>query len=192
MLGSYFKLAFRNLWKNRMFSLINVVSLSLCLTGVIALLLVVSKLVNFDDFHEHGDRLFIVNQGDKSRKPSSGIAYPALDQLKRDFPEVEAGSRSLQWDSYIFSNGEDSWSIVPEFVDPDFLRVFTYPLKYGDASTALSDKNSIILSEQMALRMFGDRNPVGKTLQMGDSSQVTISGVLEKIPGASSFNYAAL
>lgn len=192
MLGTYLKIAFRNLWKNRMFTLINVTSLSLCLTGVLALLLVVSKLINFDDFHEHGDRLFIVNQGDKSRAPSSGVAFPALDQLKRDFPEVEAGTRSLQWDSYLFSEGHNSWSIVPEFVDADFLKVFTYPLNYGDASVALADKNSIILSEQLALRMFGERNPVGKTLQMGDSSLVTISGVLEKIPGASSFNFEAL
>src|SRR5690606_32630498 len=83
-------------------------------------------------------------------------------------------------------------SVTPDFVDPDFLQMFTFPLRYGDAATALDDLNSIILSEELALRVFGNVNPVGKEISWNDSLRLTVTGVLETIPGASSLNFTAL
>jgi putative ABC transport system permease protein len=186
------KIVFRTLWKHRLFTSINILSLTLCLTSVIAMLLLVSKLVTFDSFHEKGDRLYGVMEGNKTDPLSPGTTFPIAERLHADFPEVEMYSRTLTWDTYLLGYEQGDWSITPDFVDPDFLKMFTFPLRYGDAATALSDVNGIVLSQKMAVRIFGDINPIGKEVSWNDSLRLTVTGVLEQLPGATSLQFSAL
>ncbi len=192
MINSYLKLAFRNFWRHRLFSAINLVSLVLCLTSVVVILLLVNKLVTFDDFHEKGDRLFSLAEGHNRERPSPGTVFPVADLIREDFPEIESISRILEWETYMLSHGGGDWSISPEFVDPDFLQMFSFPLKYGSIESALKETNNIVLSDAMALRVFGDENPVGREIKWNDSLRLTVSGVLQLIPGASSMRFQAL
>jgi len=186
------KIVLRTLWKHRLFTTINILSLTFCLASVIVMLLLVSKLVTFDGFHEQGDRLYGLMEGDDKNPLAPGTVFPIAERLHADFPEVERYTRTLTWDTYLLGDGEDDWSVTPDFVDSDFLHMFTFPLRYGDAATALSDVNSIVLSEKFALRVFGDINPVGKEILWNDSLRLTVTGVLEPLPGASSLNFSAL
>lgn len=186
------KIIFRTLWKHRLFTSINILSLTFCLTSVIAMLLLVSKLVTFDGFHEQGDRLYGLQEGDDKNPLAPGTVFPIAERLHTDFPEVERYTRMLTWDNYLLGYGEGDWSVNPDFVDPDFLHMFTFPLLYGDTATALTDINSIVLSNELALRVFGDINPVGKEIRWNDSLRLTVTGVLEPLPGASSLNFTAL
>ena len=186
------KIVLRTLWKHRLFTAINVLSLTFCLASVITMLLLVSKLVTFDGFHEHGDRLYGLMEGDEKTPLAPGTVFPIAEQLRADFPEVEGYTRMLTWDNYLLGYGEGDWSVNPDFVDPDFLSMFTFPLRYGNTATALTDINSIVLSEGLALRVFGDTNPVGKEVQWNDSLRLTVTGVLEPLPGASSLTFTAL
>ncbi|WP_028297229.1 ABC transporter permease [Olivibacter sitiensis] len=192
MIKNYFKIAIRNLWKHRLFTAINVLSLVLCLTSVIGILLLVNKLVTFDDFHEKGDRLYALEEGNKDNALSPGTVFPIAKLLQTDFPEVEKSTRTLTWDTYILKYGGGDWSITPDFVDPDFLEMFTFPLLYGNEQTALNDVNSIVLSDELAQRIFGKLNPVGREIQWNDSLRLTVTGVLKKLPGASSLQFSAL
>lgn len=189
---SQFKIVFRTLWKQRLFTAINVLSLTLCLTGVIVMLLLVSKLVTFDGFHEQGDRLYGLQEGDNKNPLSPGTVFPIAERLHAEVPEVEKYTRSLTWDTFLLGYGQGDWSITPDFVDADFLAMFTFPLRYGDASTALNDVNSIVLSQETALRIFGDNNPVGREVSWNDSLRLTVTGVLAPLPGASSLQFSAL
>lgn len=189
---SQLKIVLRILWKHRLFTSINILSLTLCLTSVIAMLLLVSKLVTFDGFHEQGDRLYGVMEGNKTDPLSPGTTFPIAERLHADFPEVEMYSRTLTWDTYLLGSDQGDWSITPDFVDPDFLKMFTFPLRYGDAATALSDVNGIVLSQKMATRIFGDINPVGQEVSWNDSLRLTVTGVLEQLPGATSLQFSAL
>lgn len=186
MINSQIKILFRKLWKHKLFSAINILSLTLCLTGVIVVLLLVSKLATDDGFHGHGDRLYAVQEGNNANPLSPGTTFGIAERLHSDFPEVEKFTRTLPWDTYLLGYGEDDWSVTPDFVDPDFLDMFTFPLLYEDVATALNDMNNIVLSEELALRIFGEKNPVGEEVSWNDSLRLTVTGVLEKLPGASS------
>jgi len=186
------KMLIRSLWKHRLFTAINILSLTLCLTSVIVVLLLVSKLVTFDGFHQKGDRLFGLEQGDNKNPLSPGTVYPVAERLKADFPEIEGYTRTLTWDTYLLGYGQGTWSVTPDFVDPDFLMMFSFPLRYGNIKTALTDQNSLVLSAELALRIFGNINPIGKEISWNDSLSLKVSGVLEPLPGASSLQFTAL
>jgi len=186
------RIIFRTLWKHKLFTIINILSLTFCLLSVIVMLLLVSKLVTFDGFHKQGDRLYGLQEGDDKNPLAPGTVFPIAERLHADFPEVDRYTRTLTWDNYLLGYREGDWSVNPDFVDPDFLHMFTFPLRYGDAAKALTDVNSIVLSDELALRVFGDINPVGKEIKWNDSLRLTVTGVLEPVPGASSLNFAAL
>ena len=156
------------------------------------MLLLVSKLVTFDGFHKQGDRLYGLMEGDSKNTLSPGTVFPIAERLYSDFPEVEMYTRTLSWDTYLLGYGQGAWSVTPDFVDPDFLGMFTFPLLYGNSATALTDINSIVLSSETALRIFGDINPVGQEVIWSDSLRLTVTGVLEKLPGATSLQFSAL
>ncbi|GAA4803311.1 hypothetical protein GCM10023231_35380 [Olivibacter ginsenosidimutans] len=156
------------------------------------MLLLVNKLVTFDNFHQKGDRLFGLEQGDHKNPLSPGTVYPVVERLKADFPEIEAYTRTLTWDTYLLGYGQGTWSVTPDFVDPDFLSMFSFPLRYGNINTALADQNSIVLSAELALRIFGNINPVGKEIAWNDSLRLKVGGILKPLPGASSLQFTAL
>lgn len=186
------KIVLRSLWKHRLFTGINILSLTFCLAGVVTMLLLVNKLVTFDGFHQKGERLYGVMEGDGKTPLAPGTVFPIAERLQADFPEVEGYTRTLTWDTYLLGYGGGDWSITPDFVDPAFFQMFTFPLRYGSATTALTDANSIVLSQKLAQRVFGDIDPVGKEISWNDSLRLTVTGVLAPIPGASSLNFSAL
>lgn len=182
MLRSYFVIAFRNLVKHRIYTVINVAGLALGLACCVLVILFVQREYAYNRFHEKGDRLYRIlresSQDTWNIRPSvSGALGPALES---DFAGVEStvriwGGRTwLQANDRVFSKGL--------FVaDPNFFEVFTFPLLRGDASTVLREPNGIVISESMALQYFGAEDPIGRTVIVEDlylGATLTVTGVM--------------
>ncbi|MFD1141226.1 ABC transporter permease [Larkinella insperata] len=191
MLYNYLKIAVRNLWKNRLFTTINVLGLSVGLACVVVLILFAQKCLTWDGFHANIDRLYYV-QTQTNGQTYNQTVYPILDQLVKEYAEIEAGTHIQTWSNPWIRYGQKDLQPATVYVDTTFFRVFSFPLKFGDRGTALRGKRSIVLSEETAQNLFGAINPVGKSLTLNDSLQYTVTGVLAKIPENSSQQFQAI
>ncbi|GAB3758357.1 ABC transporter permease [Spirosoma pomorum] len=192
MLRNYLKISLRSLWRNRLFTTINVAGLALGLACVVVLILFAQKCLYWDTAHQKIDRIYIV----QSKIPDYGTynqsVYPLLGQMLRDYPEIETGTHIQNWNAPWLEYGGKSVQEATSYVDSTFFQVFTFPLKYGNPITALHDKRSVVVSEKVARQLFGSTNPVGKHVTVSDTVQYLVTGVLDKIPANSSQQFDIL
>ena len=188
MLRNYLKIAFRSLWKNRLFTAINVLGMSVGLACVVVLVLFAQKLLTWDDFHQKGDRIYYV-QPEVNGKRQNQTVYPILDQMLKDYPEIEAGTHVQSWYSPWIHFGNKDLQEQTVFVDSAFFQIFSFPLKFGNGQTALKDKYSVVLSEKIAQNLFGNIDPTGKVVTLDDTLQCKVTGVLAEIPSNSSLQF---
>ncbi|MDP6040883.1 MAG: ABC transporter permease, partial [Candidatus Latescibacteria bacterium] len=196
MLRHYLKLALRNLMRQKVYSFINVFGLALGIACCLLIGLYVQHHLNYDRFHEKGDRIFQVNRSgknDEGIQTFSAITATALAvHMKEEWPEIEHAVRVFTFGSRLLKNGEKRLSSSNVYyVDSAFLDVFSFPLMEGDPQTALKTPFSIVLTEKMAKRAFGEENPIGKTLQYDNKFDLTVTGVVKDTPTNShmQFNY---
>ncbi|MCU0341925.1 MAG: ABC transporter permease [Spirosomaceae bacterium] len=174
-----------------MFTVINLLGMSVGMACVVVLVLFAQKCLTWDAFHENSDRLYYVqSEAGGNRYPQT--VYPLLDQMLKDYPEIETGTHIQSWYWPWIHVGTKDLQESTVFVDSTFFRVFSYPLKYGDKATALRDRYSLVLSESLAENLFGKTNPVGKIVTLDDTLQVKVTGVLEKFPANSSQQFQVL
>src|SRR6266478_1485612 len=153
MIKNYFKIAFRNLLRNKAFSIINISGLAIGMGSAILILLWIQNEISYDRFHKNGDRLYEVWGNDiVGGEIRSGVNTPEImaPVLKNDVPEIGQVSRISWGDNYLFSVGDKSLKASGNVVDPDFLSMFSFPMINGNVKTALSDPNSIVLTQQLA------------------------------------------
>ncbi|AXE19631.1 macrolide ABC transporter permease [Runella rosea] len=192
MLRNYLKIALRTLWKNRLFTGINIVGMSVGMACVVVLVLFAQKCLTFDTFHEKSNRIYYVQTESSNGQKYGQTVYPILDQLLKDYPEIETGTHIQTWYRPWIHYGTKDVQESTVFVDSTFFQVFSFPLKYGNAATALKDRNALIVSEKIAQNLFGDIDPVGKNVTLDDTVQFKISGVLAEIPANSSQQFDVL
>ncbi|HZZ76700.1 MAG TPA: ABC transporter permease, partial [Puia sp.] len=192
MLKNYFKIAWRNLIKNKADSAINIIGLSIGMAACLLILEFVSFELSYDHFNKNANNIFrVANDRYQHGKlvQHGTITYSAVGPaMKKDFPEIVANTRVEPLGSIILSDNEKKYEVKNSIaVDNEFLSVFTYPLLAGDAKTALRDPNNIILSETLARKIFGVRNNdfssvLGKTLQVSrDSLPYKITAVCKDV-----------
>jgi len=183
--------AFRFFWRNKSYTILNYLCLTFGLTCAIVAALNIERLVGYDRFHANYDRLFEVEanvtyfNGDQFPKELLSASLPGL--LEENVPEIESLSR-LASRNYTFINGDNSFSENGIYADPAFLEMFSFPMKSGQQSGMLSDNNSIVISERLAIKIFGNTDCTGKTLvAKADSVQdaFTIRGVMANVPSRS-------
>ncbi len=187
MFRNYLKMAWRNLWRRKLFTTVNILGMTMGLICVAFLTLCVQQMLIRDKFHQHLDRLYLVQTGDNQK-----TVYPLLKEMLATFPQVENGTRILTWDAPWLTYQDKEVSEAITYADAGFFQVFTYPLKYGNKDNALKDKFSIVLSSEVARKLFGNENPVGKTLELSDKRRLTVSGVMAPIPPNASLRPAVL
>lgn len=197
MMSTYLKLAYRNLLKNKVAASINVVGLSIAIgCTIVAYLFIHSKVVK-DDFHAHANEIFLVEQvmmeNDESYI-SSRTPFPLGPALSTDLPQIENIVRVKEWRGEVTHN-ENQFGQNMSFVDEGFLDMFTFPLKYGN-TTALTNRNDVVLSASTAERYFGNENPVGETLTIAILPEIvqtfTIAAVTEPFPANVGFDFSLL
>jgi len=201
MISNYLKVAFRNIIKHKGFSTINIVGLAIGIACSVFIMIFVAHELSYDKFHEKADRIYRIavraSVGDtKIRQTYSSSA--TFKKLLEDFPEIEVGVKFLNLGRTPVKLGEMTFYESRFFaVDSTFFDVFTFPLIHGNPETALSDPNSMVVSENTALKYFGSTDVVGKILRAdfsygAGSIDFEITGVSENVPANSHFHYDLL
>jgi ABC-type antimicrobial peptide transport system permease subunit len=195
MFKNYLKVAFRNLWKNRGFSLINITGLAIGMASAMLIMLWIQDEVSFEQFHEKKGRIYEAwNKAVFSGEMHCWNTTPKVmaSALKRDIPEVEHACRVNWAQNYLFSVDEKRIMAQGNAVDSTFLQVFTFPLVKGDAGTALMEPFSVVLTESFARSLFGNDNPMGKTVRIDNKDYFKVTGVAKDPPANSRFKFKYL
>lgn len=195
MFRNYLKVAFRNLYKNKGFSAINILGLAIGMASAMIILLWIQNEVSYDQFHEKKDRIYEAwNRANFSGDLHAWNTTPKIlaRTLEKDFPEVEQCVR-VDWGSnFLFSVGEKRLTVQGRIVDSNFLDIFTFPLLKGNPKTVLNDMHSIVLTEKLAKKIFGDEDPMGKVIKIDNKDNFTVSGILKDIPTNTRFDFEYL
>lgn len=195
MFKSFFKIALRSLWRNKTYNLLNYVCLTFGLTCAIITVLYIRNVTSYDKFQKNYNRLYAVDayvtyfNGD--RFPKEYLSASLTTVLKEHAPEIEQTVRISERE-FSFVNGEKTFSGKGFYADSNFLSVFTYPLVQVSALNMLSDQNSIVISEQMAIKFFETTDCIGKTLALKDGSNheaFKVAGVLRNVPSQSMLQF---
>jgi len=183
MIKNYFKIAVRNLQKNKLFTAVNIIGLSIGIASVMALSFSVYQYLTTDRVFTGKEHMFFLKTTAQNGDSYSQTTYPLLGEIVKTCPEVEAATHTQSWNQPWLKYGEKEVQEETMYVDSGFLKVFTFPLKYGNAATAFNDKYSIVISDKVATALFGNIDPIGKIISADDSVKLTVTGVLAVIAG---------
>jgi putative ABC transport system permease protein len=198
MLKNYLKIAVRNLWKHKIFTVINIVGLAVAFGAAILLSFTAFHELSFDDFHTHKSALYeLYREVHLPGKTDNNNSFPVpfTPALKAAFPDVARATRFGENGGSIlrYNNHEFHYNILS--VDPDFLEMFSFPLEKGDKSTALNDLGSIVLTRTVAKSVFGTEEPIGRTIEIKTTEQWSpfiVTGVTNDPPKNSSLEFSGL
>ncbi|MBX7125096.1 MAG: FtsX-like permease family protein [Cyclobacteriaceae bacterium] len=172
MLFNYFKVAIRNIRKFKAFSFINIFGLALAMSVCMLLILMLADQGRYDDFHEKKDRTFrILSDFEGSRQPYATSPFPLASALRTEYALIEESTHLTPIAAGEVSNQKHISDVHGYFADPAFFHVFSFDLKYGDKTSALSSPNSIVISTELARKLFGEENAVGRTVEFSDRQQ---------------------
>lgn len=192
MIKNYITTLFRNFYRQKIYTFLNVCGLALGFAVFIIIVRYIQYEFSYDKYHENADRIYQIakfKQGGGGFMGSSRYAVtpaPLAAALREEFPEVKSATKFYTWiDTLIRSEQktfmEDGWV----FVDNHMFEIFTFPLIRGDEKTALVDPFAVVISEKMAEKYFGDSDPIGQTLNFNDDKDFLITGIMKNIPSNS-------
>lgn len=188
------KIALRNLWRNRTFSVINIIGLAIGLASCLLLLLYVNYEWNFDRGFKGADKVYqvMINFQDASGKITSTYGAPGngVDgAIRKRVPEIDAVARIAGGGNTLIANGRTSFKKVGVFADPELLKIFNYEFIAGNPTTALNVPNSVVITEQTAKLLFGGVNVLNKRIKYKNERDLTITGVIKDFPGNTSIKF---
>ncbi len=196
MIKKNIQTALRYFWRDKLYSAIGIIGLSIGMASCLICYLHVRFEKSYDQYHPDKERIFRLVKGDPQEGEFfAGMAAPVPVLLKREFPEVEEYARlaDFSWDPKAWVKYQDK-SFYEEYfmlADPAFFDLFNYRFIHGDKTTALDAPGKVVLTEQMAHKYFGYRNPVGEALKVDSKYDFTVSAVVENPPANShlTFNF---
>ncbi len=196
MLKNYFKIAIRQLLKNKVFSVINISGLAIGMASVILILLWVKHQVSFDNFHTKKDRIYSLwnksDWGDQGIKCWEVTPKVAKATLQANFPEIEKVAR-VDWPTRrLITFGDKKIYSLGNVVDNEFLSIFDFPMLEGNIATMFSNPNSIVITPELAKKIFGNENPIGKVIKLENKDNLTITGIISTPPSNSRFEFEYL
>src|SRR5450432_237970 len=186
MIKNYLRIAFRNLWKYKGFSFINISGLALGMACSLLILLWVQDELGVDAFHRNGKNLYYVYERNTLGGKIESWYWtqgPLAEELKKEIPEIKAAT-AISWSlMHTFSVGDKVLKQDGYSAGPDFFTMFSYPLLEGNAKDALNSPNSISISRRMAVDFFGSpSSAIGKTIRYENKKDFTVKAVFEDLP----------
>lgn len=176
------KIAFRNLWRNKAYSLINILGLAIGMACAILLLLWVNHEMSYNTFFDDAEQIYQVNnwQVHNNRKnPLPNLAEPLIRTIKEHYPQIEYASQFNAWgENMLIDYKGQSQYINIQNAAPDFFRIFSFPFVSGNRNTCLDGANALVLTEKIAKKIFGNENPMGKTVTVNKKDMFTITAVV--------------
>jgi len=198
MLRNYFKTTFRTLWKNRAYGTLNIAGLAIGITAAAFIFLWVEDETTYNHNFANRDQLYHIMMNDKSDKGISTTGStpgPLAEAVKAEIPGIKNAGR-LSWPmDELAIVGDKSLKINGIYADPSILSMYTLPFTRGDANTALNQVQSVVISESMAKKMFGDGNPMGKPIKMAGNvgyaadGLYNVTGVFKDLPANSNYHF---
>lgn len=189
MFKNYIKIALRSFIRHKGHTFINIAGLAIGIACCILIMLWIQDELSYDRFHENAEDLYVATFSNGSIVTPTALS----DYLKAEYPEVIHTSRySGQGRNLLKHKDKEIYEEAGIMVDPDFLKMFTVRFLKGDPETALDDPNSILLSEQVALKLFGTSDPIDQTLTYNTSLDMKVSGVFENYPANSHMRFRYL
>jgi putative ABC transport system permease protein len=190
MLKNYIKIALRNLRRNKLYSILNITGLAIGITCCILILLYVQDELSFDRFHEKADRIFRVSTHFVLKDRVMNFASTAHVQgpmFKEEYPEVENYVRFNSYGSRRMIRYEDVTYAEEKFiwVDNSVFDIFSFNLIKGNPKEALTKPNTVVLTQEIAEKYFGDQDPIGKNLRIHNDELYMVTGVIENVPANS-------
>jgi len=187
MISSYLKITIRNIRRYKGYSFINIAGLAIGMTCTILISLWVADEINYDRFHEKSANIYrIIEKYNTSNESFAAtyIPFPVAAALKEELPEVVDYTRfTFGHGKKLLSRGDKSfYERAYGYVDPSFFKIFTFPFAHGNLKSALSNPYSIVLTEQMAEKYFGEEDPLGKRLSLNNTYDLEVTGVIKNIP----------
>ncbi len=196
MIGNYFKIALRNIWRNKTFSLINLIGLSVSMSLAMLIILIVKEQYTFDNFHRDSDRIYRVDtrvskvEGYKEEYASAPL--PLGNAIKDHYAFAETVVRVNRYFNGEARHGNVTVGMNGLMVDPSFLEVFNFSLEKGNPATALAELNGLVLTQQSAEKIFGKSEPIGQTLSISGYGDFIVTGVLQEFAGKTHFEFEML
>ena len=193
MFKNYLKIAYRNIIKQKTYSIINIFGLALGLTACILVGLYIYQDFNYDNYHANGENIYRVSVEIVTPNETFNVAEtPALvaPTLKQNYPEIDKISRIFFAKNDLITYEKNKFyedEII--FADEDFFKIFSYITLQGNPNTFLQKDNSVVITRKMADKYFGTENPVGKTLNYNNRIDLEVVGVIENVPVNSHFTF---
>jgi len=196
MFRNYLKIAWRNLWKTKLLTAVNILGLSVAFAAAILLVMTAYREFSYDRFHTNKQlyMLYINTYHAQGLEQRANMPMPLTPAMKQEFPEVKAATRML-YTSGMLRYHDKIFQTDLEGVDVDFLHMFSFPVTKGNTQAPLASLDNIVLSAQKAKSIFGNEEPVGKQLEarIGDNWKTFIvSAVTNDVPDNSSVEFDAL
>jgi ABC-type antimicrobial peptide transport system permease subunit len=189
----YLKIAWRNLLRSKGFSFINITGLTIGMASAVLILLWIQNELSYDSFHTNRARIYECwNRGTFDGKLQCWNTTPKIlgPTLKQEIPEIAENTRvNNRW--YVTSVAEKKVSSHALVVDPSFLTMFSFPMIKGNPATALNNLYSIVITEEMAKKMFGNEDAMNKIIRI-DQDNFTVTGILKDLPPNSTFDFEYL
>lgn len=194
MIKNYFKIAFRTLSKNKSYSAINITGLAVSLAAAVLLLLWVWDELSYDRMHSKADRTYVMTAALGSDSEDVWYSTPSSIATfgKNEIPAIEAAARVNDGGTELIEYQGKRFQESVQNVDPDFFRIFDFPFIAGDSKLPFPNLHSVVISESIAKKYFGDTDPIGKMLQINKADNFQVSGIIQDMPGNSSLQYDVL
>ncbi len=186
MLGNYIKMAFRGIIKSKFYSMLNILGLAIGFAAFIFIFMYVSSEISFDRYHEKADRIHRIESDfniSGKHDQFAIVPVPMGPALKLEYPEVESFCRFNDVGNTLFKYGDkEFYEQHFYFVDSTLFDIFSYNLLQGDPKTCLVEPFSIVISETVKEKYFGDANPMGELIGTGSGRRYKVTGILEDVP----------
>lgn len=196
MLSNYLKVAMRFLIRNKVFSFLNIIGLTLGIVGFFLIMQYVSYELSFDSFHENSENIYRVKSNyflDGKLQGAFATSVPAVGPAMKDnFPAVQEYAIALPASGIISYKERSFRERKIQIVTPSFLTMFTFPLIDGNPETSLEEPNTCVVTETTARRYFGSDNPVGQTITWNNNTDLTVTGVMKDVPVNSHIKFSLL
>jgi hypothetical protein len=191
MIKNYFKIAWRNLFKNKGFSIINIAGLAIGMGSAILILLWVQNELTYDKFHKNYDHVYqvIANRNFDRVFTDRSMVMPLASELEMNLPQIKHAVVTTYQQQHVLAQGESKIKKKGYTVGEHFFDVFTWEFVKGNALSALKEPNTIVLTESAAKAFFGNDNPINKVLKMDNQTDLRITGVLKDPPPNSTFDF---
>ncbi len=185
MFRNYFKTTFRNLWKNKGYSFLNIFGLAIGIACAALIFLWVEDELNYNDYYSNKENLYKI----KDHQTYDGTTFtfdatpgPLALGIKNEIPGIKNSARYTFGDKLLFSVGDKNINEAGNYVDSSFLKMFQLQFIQGNPATAFSQLNSVVISEKMANKFFNTSDVLGKEIKVNKKEDYVITGVIKDLP----------